>query len=390
MSLSLINLSCDLKRLRDEGYEIVVISNYVVVKSVPYVNASKTILYADLISELTLAGDRTTKPGNHTMFFTGEHPCNLNGEPLKGLVNSSNQQQLADDLLSKHMFSSKPPGGYTDYYHKFTTYINILQSQAQAIDLKVTAKTFKVIEMEDEESVFRYLDTASSRANIMSLVNAFKGQKIGIIGLGGSGAYILDYVAKTPVAEIHLFDRDIILSHNAFRIPGAATLTQLKQQISKVRYLKAIYSEMHKHIIAHEVYIDQTNTQLLNELNFIFLTLDDSEYKKEIIDYLNDLKISFIDVGIGIYYENGSLGGHVRATTGTESKQDHLVNRISFAMHQGPNEYAENIQIAELNSMSACMAVIKWKKLLGIYHDDIKEHNSIYTIGGNNLINEDR
>ena len=390
MSLSLINLSCDLKRLRDEGYEIVVISNYVVVKSVPYVNASKTILYADLISELTLAGDRTTKPGNHTMFFTGEHPCNLNGEPLKGLVNSSNQQQLADDLLSKHMFSSKPREGYMDYYQKFTTYINILQSQAQAIDVDVTAKTFKVIDVDGEDSVFKYLDTASSRANIMSLSAAFKDQKIGIIGLGGSGAYILDYVAKTPVAEIHLFDQDIMLSHNAFRTPGAATLTQLKQQISKVRYLKAIYSEMHKHIIAHEVYIDQTNTQLLNELNFIFLTLDDSEYKKEIIDYLNDLKISFIDVGIGIYYENGSLGGHVRATTGTESKQDHLVNRISFAMHQGPNEYAENIQIAELNSMSACMAVIKWKKLLGIYHDDIKEHNSIYTIGGNNLINEDR
>ena len=174
MSLSLINLSCDLKRLRDEGYEIVVISNYVVVKSVPYVNASKTILYADLISELTLAGDRTTKPGNHTMFFTGEHPCNLNGEPLKGLVNSSNQQQLADDLLSKHMFSSKPPGGYTDYYHKFTTYINILQSQAQAIDVDVTAKTFKVIDVDGEDSVFKYLDTASSRANIMSLSAAFK------------------------------------------------------------------------------------------------------------------------------------------------------------------------------------------------------------------------
>ncbi|WP_318271316.1 ThiF family adenylyltransferase [Sphingobacterium cellulitidis] len=42
-------------------------------------------------------------------------------------------------------------------------------------------------------------------------------QKIAIIGLGGTGAYILDMVAKTPVKEIHLFDGDSFDQHNAFR-----------------------------------------------------------------------------------------------------------------------------------------------------------------------------
>jgi len=45
-------------------------------------------------------------------------------------------------------------------------------------------------------------------------------EKVAIIGLGGTGSYILDLVAKTPVKEIHLFDADALLNHNAFRHPA--------------------------------------------------------------------------------------------------------------------------------------------------------------------------
>ena len=33
------------------------------------------------------------------------------------------------------------------------------------------------------------------------------------------------------------------------------------------------------------------------------------------------------------------------------------------------DEYATNIQIADLNALNALMAVIKWKKLSGFYQD---------------------
>ena len=49
------------------------------------------------------------------------------------------------------------------------------------------------------------------------------GDRIGIVGLGGTGSYILDYVSKTRVVEIHLFDGDGYQQHNAFRAPGATT-----------------------------------------------------------------------------------------------------------------------------------------------------------------------
>ena len=59
--------------------------------------------------------------------------------------------------------------------------------------------------------MFRYLDTASSRAGISLLTGKLAVPKVAIVGLGGTGAYILDLVAKTPVSEIHLFDGDDFL-----------------------------------------------------------------------------------------------------------------------------------------------------------------------------------
>lgn len=67
-----------------------------------------------------------------------------------------------------------------------------------------------------------------------------------IIGLGGTGGYVLDQVAKTPVREIHLFDGDTFDMHNAFRAPGAATESDFGKP--KVEYFKAMYSNMHKSI----------------------------------------------------------------------------------------------------------------------------------------------
>jgi len=46
------------------------------------------------------------------------------------------------------------------------------------------------------------------------------------------------------VREIHIFDKDTFLSHNAFRAPGAAFIEELRVTAGKVEYLKAIYSKM--------------------------------------------------------------------------------------------------------------------------------------------------
>ena len=48
-------------------------------------------------------------------------------------------------------------------------------------------------------------------------------------GLGGTGAHLLDFIAKTPVSEIHLLDPDCVDWHTFMRAPGAPTAEEIEQ-----------------------------------------------------------------------------------------------------------------------------------------------------------------
>ena len=51
-----------------------------------------------------------------------------------------------------------------------------------------------------------FQDTLTSRAEITDLSAKFKDDVVAVIGLGGTGAYVLDFLVKTPVKEIRAFD----------------------------------------------------------------------------------------------------------------------------------------------------------------------------------------
>ena len=207
MSESLISRSPDLKRLQDDGYEIEVRSGHLLMKSVPYVSAYRSIKRGTLVSELTLAGDVTTNPGTHIAMFVGEMPCDSEGNQLSQIHHSSGENDLGAGLVVHHQFSSKPGEGYPDYYEKMVSYESIISGHAQVIDPTATARTFSVMESYDEDSVFRYADTATGRAGIGAVSQKLAVDAVAIVGLGGTGSYILDLVSKTPVREIHLFER---------------------------------------------------------------------------------------------------------------------------------------------------------------------------------------
>lgn len=388
MSQQLIDRSPDLKQLRDEGYEIEVKGGYLIIRHVPYVNFSKEVKFGILVSTLTLYGTRTAKPDNHVIHFIGEHPCEKQGNIIKGIQHASQNQTFIQDLTINHSFSNKPTNGYMDYYQKVLRYVEIISAPAISIDKSVTAKTFRPIIDCYVDSVFQYIDTNSSRANISMISSKFNKQKIAIIGLGGTGAYILDLVAKTPVSEIHLYDGDNFLVHNTFRSPGAASIDELNEGKSKTKYYCDIYSKMHKHITSHNYFIDEVNIQELNQMSYVFIAIDRETIKKTIIEYLLAHKIPFFDVGLGVNTVDDCLVGTVRVTTGTAEKNDHLFSRISCGDDLN-NEYSTNIQIADLNSLNAVFAVIKWKKLSGFYQDLRKEHNTSYSINVSQLVNND-
>ena len=191
-----------------------------------------------LVSDLSLAGDVTTPPQNHVAMFAGVFPCDRDGNRSKSCATPAATTSSARGLTTNHSFSRKPPGGYKDYHHKMTTYVALLSSHANAIDPNITAQTRRVIENDDPESPFNYLDTASGRAGVSVVSRKLELARIGIFGLGGTGAYVLDQVAKTPVREIAIFDGDLFLQHNAFRAPGAPSIEELKAEPMKVDLLQ--------------------------------------------------------------------------------------------------------------------------------------------------------
>lgn len=388
MSQQLIDRSPDLKQLRDEGYEIEVKGGYLLIHHIPYVNHSKEINYGILISDLNLGNNVTVPPQTHVVNFMGEYPCNNDGSEISGIRHANLNHTILDGITINYSFSNKPMNGYSNYYQKVTTYANIISAPAKSLDSKVTEKTFKVIVDDSDNAVFQYVDTNSSRAKITALNEKFKGQKIAIIGLGGTGAYILDLVAKTPVQEIHLFDGDVFLMHNAFRSPGAVGIDEMENQQTKSEFYSKSYSKIHRNVFSHPYYVNELNIDELSDMTFVFIAIDKDSIKKSIIEHLLEFKIPFIDVGLGVNIVDNSLIGTIRLTTSTINKNNHLFDRISCG-NDLENEYATNIQIADLNSLNAVFAVIKWKKICGFYQDLKKEHNTSFVLNVNQIVNDD-
>lgn len=383
----LVNPSPDIVRLRNEGYEVSIRGAHLLMANVPCVNSLRQVEFGTLVSTLALAGNTITKPNTHVVHFFGPHPCHKDGSIMSQIQHGSKTQTLAEGIIVNHSFSNKPPNGYPDYYEKMNCYAEIISEPAQSINPLVTAKTFRVIEAKPEESVFNYLDTNSSRAEIDVISEKLKGHKIGIVGLGGTGSYVLDLVAKTPVCEIQLFDADVFCQHNAFRSPGSPSSEQLRTPPLKVNYLAEIYSRMHRKIIPHAVALGAPNVQMLHGLDFVFICMDEGRAKREIVALLEASSVSFVDVGLGVQVGDNNLLGIVRVTTSTPRKRDHFAKCVSFNDAKD-DAYSTNIQIADLNMLNAAFAVIKWKKLCGFYQDMEHEHDSTYTINENQLLSD--
>ena len=110
MSQQLINRSGDLKRLRDEGYDVEIRANHLLVKNIPYVNSRREIKSGILVSTLNVAGDVTVRPDTHVAHFSGEHPCNKDGTLMVKIQHQSVTSNLGEGLEVHHSFSSKPQG----------------------------------------------------------------------------------------------------------------------------------------------------------------------------------------------------------------------------------------------------------------------------------------
>jgi len=180
---------------------------------------------------------------------------------------------------------------------------------------------------------------------------------IAIVGVGGTGSYILDQVAKTWVDRIVLIDGDEFENHNAYRAPGAAAHGVLAAKRNKAEYFAEEYSRMHTGITAHAVALTADNLHLLEGATFAFLAAADAQSRPKVMRWLRERGVPFIDVGMSFRQGEGGLTGMAKVTAYLPGQNVTLPTKA--AVEPDEDDYSSNIQVAELNALNAVLAVIR-------------------------------
>ena len=226
---------------------------------------------------------------------------------------------------------------------------------------------------------FKIPNTFEARAGVGPVQDRIRDHRIAIIGLGGTGAYLLDLIAKTPVRAIHLLDSDRVDWHNLMRAPGAPTDDEIeflkKNRLDKVAYYHAKYDSLRDGIHAHAVRVDSSTrfSEFLSEypVDYAFVCIHqrkdcDSPRQDVVYAALAEAGVPFIDSGVSITLENDSVRGAVTTSAyaaGSLAWKDAIPN----AKVEGNAPGYRNVQLPEVNALAAALAVMEWRRRTGQY-----------------------
>jgi len=374
----------DLQQLLDKGYAVTFDSNCLVIRDIPYLDDQMEKQIGAIVVKLKFIDNDRFEQDDHQIYFAGPVPFNLDGKPIPNLGGGTHTIELTEacrDVVVQRSFSNKPKatGKYDDHFHKIETYVGFISGPAIHLH-GATPYTYRIVEEMSNDSVFKFHDTLTSRAEITDLSKRLKDDVVMIIGLGGTGVYVLDYLVKTPVREIRGYDHDQYYIHNAYRSPGRLDESELG--MSKADIYQARYDNFRAGLSLETKYIDSSCEDVLDGVTFVFVCVDNGIARAEIFDLLLEKNIPFLDVGMGLKRKNGALSGMMRATYfPVEHAQKIRNKRWANEQEDLENLYKTNIQISELNALNASLAVIRFKQLRGFYYEEESYFNTLFNIG---------
>lgn len=233
---------------------------------------------------------------------------------------------------------------------------------------------------------FHIPNTFEVRADIAPVQDRIRGQRIAIIGLGGTGAYLLDLISKTPVSEIHLLDSDCVDWHTLKRAPGAPTAEEIELvragSLLKVDYYHSKYGAFRDGIHPHPFQVDGPSTfaRFLADhpIDYAFVCIDqltdgDSARQDAVYCAVMEAGVPFIDSGVSITLEDCAVRGAV-TTTSYDAGSD-AWKAIPNARLEGAAPGYRNVQLPEVNAAAATFAVMEWRRRTGQY---VSEAPSFY------------
>jgi hypothetical protein len=356
--------------LQKQGYLIDFINGYFVIYGLPVLNKDGGLEHGDWVSEVNLTDEgMLDPPKSHQASFRGSVPHDGKGRQLRmGAV--ATVVHVADGFDTNVTFSYKLKNGdamrdYRSFEEKVLTYLETITAPAMAKYSDATPLRALEKMANAQGSPLRFPDTLSAKYNMNDISDRLRGKKLAIIGLGGTGAYILDFVTKTHLERISLYDDDTVYVDTIFRYPGFIPRAITKK---KVEALAQQYAHWHSGIDAVPERITDQNIERLSGYDFVFVSIDDGEARRFIVDWLTAKCIPFVDCGIGLTRVLGGLNGSARIT-GTDRA---VFKKTAGTVHlptsnAKEDEYRKQAQIAELNAFSAALAVIRFKQHFNLY-----------------------
>ena len=226
---------------------------------------------------------------------------------------------------------------------------------------------------------FHIPNTFEDRAAIAPVQDRIRGDRIAIIGLGGTGAHLLDFIAKTPVSEIHLLDPDCVDWHTFMRAPGAPTAEEIEQvrarPLLKVDYYCSKYAAFRDGIHPHPERVESPSmfAEFVSDhsIDFVFVCIDqltdgDASRQDDVYRAVSEAGVPFIDSGVSITLEDCAVRGAV-TTSAYDAGSDAWKDAIPNARLEGGAPGYRNVQLPEVNAVAATFTVMEWRRRTGQY-----------------------
>lgn len=365
----LVNLNPVLRDLDETGYLIDFVGGYLVIYGLPYLDGQGGLQHGDWACPLGLTSPVIGPPSDHQAWWRGSRPNDQQGRELR-LGGGPNSVEVTPDLIMTCSFSYKLMDeqgvlrAYQSFEEKVQTYIDTITTPAMNAYPKATPLRAIAIKVAAQGSPLRFPDTMSSRYHINDLAALLRGKKVAIIGLGGTGAFILDALTRTHLEQIALFDDDKVHLHTIFRWPGfiPGAIGKLK-----VEALATHYDQWHSGIVPVAERITVDNIPRLGQFDFVFVSVDEGPARLLVADWLSANRIPFVDCGMGLNRSKVGLSGFVRITgTDRQAFEDNRGTARMPVENAKADEYRKQAQIPELNALNANMAVIRFKQHFGL------------------------
>lgn len=212
-------------------------------------------------------------------------------------------------------------------------------------------------------------------------------ERVAIVGLGGVGAWIADFVVKADPREVHGWDYDCIEPKNILRMPGGLD-PNIWIDRPKADWFHETYSRIHTSVHGHNVKVLPENVQdVIEQTTFAFVAVDDADDRMMVCDTLANARIPFVVAGLSLVRKDKRVMVSMRIVTahvGASSWRE-AIPQVGQA---GQDDYG-SLDLPDVYSMAAGWAIQSWRKMRGQFWQEDREECLVYSASDQSLISRE-